>query len=73
MENNFIKVLNNQGRTIGVIAVEKGSEEEIAIVDSFLDKRLTFKKSTEEEYAAFDGDVVKRTRRATFCHMLPEE
>ena len=74
MDNiNFIKIENNRGKIIGVIAVERGSDEETMIVDSFLDQELPFKKATEVEYATFDADVVKRTGRATFCHMLPEE
>jgi hypothetical protein len=73
MEINFIKIENVRGRIIGVIAVERGSDEEMAIVDSFLDQKLPFKKATEVEYASFDADVVKRTGRATFCHLLPEE
>jgi hypothetical protein len=74
MDNiNFIKIENARGRIIGVIAVERGSDEETMIVNSFLDQELPFKKATEVEYATFDADVVKRTGRATFCHMLPEE
>jgi hypothetical protein len=73
MSINFIKVENARGKIIGVIAVERGSDEEAMIVDSFLDQELPFKKATEDEYAAFDADVVKRTERATFCHLLPEE
>ena len=74
MDNiNFIKIENTRGKIIGVIAVERGSDEETMIVDSFLDQELPFKKATEVEYATFDADVVKRTGRATFCHLLPEE
>jgi len=70
---NFIKIENSRGKIIGAIAVERGSEEEAMIVDSFLDQGLPFKKATEDEYASFDADVVKRKGRATFCHLLPEE
>lgn len=74
MDNiNFIKIENTRGKIIGVIAVERGSDEETMIVDSFLDQELPFKKATGVEYASFDADVVKRTGRATFCHLLPEE
>jgi len=73
MEINFIKVLNKNGKIIGAIAVDRGSEEEMAIVNRFLDSGLPFKKATEDEYASFDADVVKQTGRATFCHLLPEE
>jgi hypothetical protein len=73
MEINFIKIENARGKIIGVIAVERGSDEEAMIVDSFLDRKLPFKKATESEYAAFDADVVKSAGRATFCHLLPEE
>jgi len=73
MSINFIKVENARGKIIGVIAVERGSDEEAMIVDTFLDQELPFKKATEDEYAAFDADVVKQTGRATFCHLLPEE
>jgi hypothetical protein len=70
---NFIKIENRRGKIIGVIAVERGSDEETMIVDSFLDQKLPFKKATEVEYDSFDADVVKRAGRATFCHLLPEE
>jgi hypothetical protein len=73
MEINFIKIENDRGKIIGVIAVDRGSDEELMIVNSFLDQELPFKKATEMEYNSFDGDVVKRTGRATFCHLLPEE
>ena len=73
MSINFIKVENARGKIIGVIAVERGSDEEAMIVDSLLDQELPFKKATESEYAAFDADVVKQTGRATFCHLLPDE
>jgi hypothetical protein len=73
MEINFIKVVNKNGKIIGAIAVDRGSEEEMAIVNRFLDMGLPFNKATEDEYASFDADVVKRKGRATFCHLLPEE
>lgn len=73
MEINFIKIENDRGKIIGVIAVDRGSDEEMMIVNSFLDSGLPFKKATESEYTTFDADVVKRTGRATFCHLLPEE
>lgn len=73
MDINFIKIENTRGKIIGVIAVERGSDEEAMIVDSFLDQELPFKKATEVEYDTFDADVVKQTGRATFCHLLPEE
>jgi hypothetical protein len=73
MQINFIKIVNYRGKTVGVVAVERGSDEEEAIVDSFIDKGLLFKKATEEEYTSFDADVVSRKGRATFCHLLPEE
>jgi hypothetical protein len=73
MEINFIKIENDKGKIIGVIAVDRGSDEELMIVNSFLDQELPFKKATEMEYNSFDGDVVKRTGRATFCHLLPKE
>jgi hypothetical protein len=73
MEINFIKIENDRGKIIGVIAVDRGSDEELMIVNSFLDQELPFKKATEMEYNSFDGDVVKRTGRATFCHLLPKE
>jgi hypothetical protein len=73
MEINFIKIENDKGKIIGVIAVDRGSDEELMIVNSFLDQELPFKKATEMEYTSFDGDVVKRTGKATFCHLLPEE
>lgn len=72
-QTNFIKIENDRGKIIGVIAVERGSDEELMIVNSFLDQELPFKKATEMEYTSFDGDVVKSTGRATFCHLLPEE
>ena len=72
MEINFIKIENDKGKIIGVIAVDRGSDEELMIVNSFLDQELPFKKATEMEYNSFDGDVVKRTGRATFCHLLPK-
>jgi len=73
MKINFIKIENDRGKIIGVIAVDRGSDEELMIVNSFLDQELPFKKATEMEYNSFDGDVVKRTGRATFCHLLPKE
>lgn len=73
MEINFIKVVNKSGKIIGAIAVDRGSEEEMVIVNRFLDMGLPFKKATEDEYASFDADVIKRKGRATFCHLLPEE
>ena len=72
MEINFIKIENDKGKIIGVIAVDRGSDEELMIVNSFLDQELPFKKATEMEYNSFDGDVVKRTGKATFCHLLPK-
>ena len=72
-QTNFIKIENDRGKIIGIIAVERGSDEELMIVNSFLDQELPFKKATEMEYNSFDGDVVKRTGRATFCHLLPKE
>lgn len=71
-QTNFIKIENDRGKIIGIIAVERGSDEELMIVNSFLEQELPFKKATEMEYTSFDGDVVKRTGRATFCHLLPK-
>ena len=71
-QTNFIKIENDRGKIIGIIAVERGSDEELMIVNSFLDQELPFKKATEMEYTSFDGDVVKCTGRATFCHLLPK-
>ena len=72
MSINFIKIENTRGKIIGVIAVERGSDEEAMIVDSFLDRKLPFSKATESEYAAFDGEVVKHTKNAIYCHLLPK-
>jgi hypothetical protein len=74
MNVNFIKVVNPKtDKILAVIAVERGSDEEVMIVDSFIDQDVNFTKATEVEFNEFDGEVVKKTGKATFCHILPEE
>lgn len=73
MCTNFIKIENLKGKIIGVIAIEKGSQEEYEIVSMFLEQKKRFKKATESEYHSFDADVIRKKGKATFCHLLPEE
>jgi hypothetical protein len=72
MEMNFIKVLDPiKGNPVGFAVVEKGSEEEVMVVDKFIDGGFIFKPSNETEFNLFDGDFVKKFGNGMFCTQVP--
>ncbi len=69
---NFIKVTNpHTGMAVGFAVVEKGSEEEIKVVDKFIDAGFHFKASNETEFNLFDGDFIKKFGNGMFCTQVP--
>ena len=72
MEMNFIKVTNpHTGKAVGFAVVEKGSREEVMIVEKFLDSGMTFEASSEVEFNQFGGDYVKKFSNGLFCSETP--
>jgi hypothetical protein len=72
MEMNFIKVTNpHTGKAVGFAVVEKGSLEEVMVVDKFIDAGFDFKASNESEFNSFDGDFVKKFGNGMFCTEAP--
>ena len=72
MEMNFIKVLDERtGKTVGFAVVEKGSQEEVMIVERFMDAGFLFKPSSEQEFGEFKGDYVKKFDKGMFCTETP--
>jgi hypothetical protein len=72
MEMNFIKVLDERtGKTVGFAVVEKGSQEEVMIVEKFLDAGFKFKPASETEFNNFGGDYVKKFENGLFCTEAP--
>lgn len=72
MEMNYIRVYHPKlGKTLGFAVVEKGSEEEIFIVDKFVDAGFSFAPSNKEEYEAFQGGFVKKFDNGLFCTEMP--
>jgi hypothetical protein len=68
MEMNFIKVMNPKtDKVVGFAVVESGSEEEVMIVDKFLDRGFKFSASNETEFCAFDGEFIKKFENGLFC------
>jgi hypothetical protein len=66
--NNFIKFLDpRDGREIGFVAMEKGSDLEADLIDRFLDSGLHFEKATESDFANYEGKYIKRLPNAIFC------
>ena len=65
-EMNFIRITSIDNKeVIGYIAVEKGSELEWKLVDSFIDKKIPFEKGSESEYHEFKGDIIHRSEEIT--------
>ena len=72
MEMNFIKVIDSRTKnTIGFAVVEKGSREEVMIVERFIDAGFVFDAATEDEFNGFDGDYVKKFGNGMFCTHAP--
>jgi hypothetical protein len=72
MEMNFIKVIDGRTKnTIGFAVVEKGSQEEVTIVERFMDAGFSFQPSNEAEFNQFDGDYVKKFSNGMFCTEAP--
>lgn len=69
---NFIKVLNpSTNKIVGFAVVEKGSDEEIMIIEKFMDAGFKFEPSNESEFGSFDGDFVKKFSNGLFCTESP--
>lgn len=56
---NYFKMVADDGEVMGYGAVEKGSPNEIYLVNQALELNLKLEKTTKEEFDGFDGDVVK--------------
>jgi hypothetical protein len=52
-------MVDDEGEAIGYGAVEKGSDNEIHLVNHALELGIKLEKATKEEFDEFDGDVVK--------------
>ena len=73
-KNNFIKLTDPEdGREIGFVAVERGSDIESYLVDKFLDGGFHFEKATESDFANYEGKYIKRLPNAIFCAEFPME
>ena len=54
---NYFRLVNNEGKTVGVGGVEEGSENEISIMNHLMDIGCTIVKISKEEYDEYDeGD-----------------
>ena len=72
--NNFIKFLDpRDGREIGFVAMEKGSDLEADLIDRFLDSGLHFEKATESYFVNYKEKYTKRVANAVFCTEFPME
>lgn len=47
---NYIKVYADSEQPLYILRMDKGSEDEIMLVDLFLEHRVKFEKSNKEEY-----------------------
>ena len=47
---NYIKVYAESEQPLYILRMDKGSEDEIMLVDLFLEHRVKFEKSSKEEY-----------------------
>ena len=56
---NYFKMVADDGEVMGFGAVEKGSPNEIHLVNQALELDLKLEKATKEEFDEFDGDIVK--------------
>lgn len=56
---NYFKMIDEDGEAIGYGAVEKGSDNEVHLVNHALELGIKLEKTTKEEFDEFDGDVVK--------------
>ena len=56
MDWNYIKIIDSNGETSAIIAVEKGSQNEVTIIDYLIDNNYKFASATKDEYDLFEGD-----------------
>lgn len=56
---NYFKMLSHEGEVLGFGALEKGTPNEITIVNQAFDFGVILAKSTKEEFDKFEGNVVK--------------
>jgi hypothetical protein len=56
---NYFKFIAPDGDVAGVGAAEKGSDNELMIIEGCMELGFTLEVSTREEYEAFDGDEIK--------------
>ena len=47
---NYIKVYAESEQPLYILRMDKGSEDEVMLVDLFLEHRVKFEKSSKEEY-----------------------
>ena len=69
---NFIKVLDKRtNKIVGFAALIRGSEEERAMIDHFLDLGICIATATESEFNQFAGDFIKKVDSSILCSHLP--
>jgi hypothetical protein len=56
VEFNYAKIETNDGELIGYIAMEVGTDNEVAVLDYVADNGYILVKSTKEEYDNADDD-----------------
>jgi hypothetical protein len=57
IEYNYMSV-SKGGKVLAIFAMEKGCENEQAIVNAAIEKGLKLEKVTEEEYSSFGEEII---------------
>lgn len=57
---NYFKIIDEDGEVVGVGAVEKGSDNEVELINDILQLNFNLEKITRKEYDDYDwGDEIK--------------
>jgi len=54
---NYFKIVDEDGDIVGVGGVEKGSDNEVRLIDDILKLNFKLEKITEQEYNEYDEGV----------------
>lgn len=55
---NYFKIFDSKGNIVGVGATERGSANEVSMVEEIFDVGYKLIKITKDEYDNFDGDEI---------------
>lgn len=57
VEYNYFKIIGSDGEVVSYCAAEKGSSNEIKVVDSCMELGLKLEKVSKEEYDSISADA----------------